>query len=92
VLLDEAEGNAQIGIDEIVVDEDGSSAFGRSQVAMLPMCSGIVAYDPVGLRNVWAENLIQLRWGGAAVQAGCDQNRNSVAIDAGLVEAGEDGR
>jgi hypothetical protein len=86
VLLNEAEGDVQVGGHEALVDVDRRAAAGSAQVAMLGERLGVVADDAVLCRNLRADDGVDLVRRGAAMQAGSDEDGDALDRDAGLVQ------
>ena len=92
VLLDEAQGDVQIGRHEAFVDVDRDTPLRLSQPAMFGQRPRIVIHHAVLRRDLWPQDGVDLVWRGFAVQSGRDQDRHALDRDAGLVQAPEQRR
>ena len=89
VLLDKAEGDVQVGLDEALVDIDRRAAAGRSERAVVRECAGVVVDHAVARWDVGAEDGVDLGGCCGAVQAGSDEDGDAVDGNAGCVQAVE---
>jgi len=86
MLLDEAERNMQVGIHEGVMDPHRRTAFRVAGVAMGGFIPGVMIDDGLPCGYLGGENRVQLGWGGFAMQASRDADRNVFRLHARSVQ------
>src|ERR1035441_5744993 len=68
----------QVGLEKALIDVDGCAAPGASQRLMLGERPGIVVHHAVARGDLGADDAAHLRIGGAAMQAGGDEDGDAL--------------